>query len=146
MKKKITSFINFKNEYGKLKIGTTDKKRMNVIFFEGGLYISPKTKRDNYSDIILQMKKELSKEVKEKVKNSLMFQNDCMVFTDIADERIAYNKPSLLSYQIYVKPTTDTLSRTTIFKDLVADIVNKENNIYNINDIIESFDFIIKKK
>jgi len=145
MAKKITSFIDINNEIARLKIGTVDKKNMKVIFFEGGFYIKPTIKKENYLDSIEEIKKELAKFAKSNVENSDFFKKDFMFFTDIADERVTYNKSSYLTFQLYVKPTEDIIVKSKSFKQMVNNISQEENIVFDFKNIIEKNNFVVSK-
>lgn len=104
MRKKINSIANINCKEGRLRIGTIDKKNPSVMFIEGGFYIMPISKKEDYKTDMDSIKKQLKTIVKHKVETCKYLKSDYMFFTDIAEDRIMPNKKTYFSFQLFVKP------------------------------------------
>ena len=144
MQKKITSNVKIDVKNGKLNVKTVDKKSMSVIYFEGGFYVKPKTE-DNYTFLFNKIKKEMIKYTKDNIENSKYFEKDYRFFIDIADERIAFNKPSFLTFQLYVKPTTEIINSTKNFKEMVKKVYSEKEILEKYQTISENNNFTVSK-
>lgn len=145
MAKKITSLVKIDVEDGNLYIKTVDKKSMRVIYFEGGFYVKPNKIKDNYIDEINDIKKQITLLTKRNIENNLFFQKEYRFFIDIADERIAFNKPSFLSFQLYVKPKDNIIENSKNFKDMAKRISDEKKILSIYKDIFEKNDFCVSK-
>ena len=143
-RKKITSIANIDCTEGKLRFGTIDKKNPSVMFIEGGFYIMPQTKKDEYKTDIDNIKKEMKDLIKDSIQNSKYFKPEHMFFTDIADERILYNKKTYFSFQLFVKPKKEIIDNNN-FKVLLTKIDEKESWIKLLSDNMNRNGFITTK-
>ena len=143
-KKRINSIVNITNDICKLKVGTMDKKNPTVLYLIGGIYIKPKKEKDDYHEDIATIKNDLSKSIKTEFYNNPFYKKDYMFFSDIAEDRISFNKKSFFTFQIYVKPKEEMLEKTKTFKE-ITDIMPKMNFVTTVKNIIENIDFIVSK-
>lgn len=144
MKRKITSILNINCDEGKFKIGTIDKKNPSVIFIEGGFYILPLGKKENYKNDIDNIRKEVKTAIKNKLNNNQYYKTDFMFFMELGDENIIFNKKTYLSFQIFLKPKTEILYNKN-FKDLISNINNKQEWLHMIKNDVEKNGFITHK-
>lgn len=145
MGKKITSVIKINNNDVKLKIGTVDKKNPTVVYFEGGFYVKPTVKKESYLNDIDEIKEELNKFVKNYIDSSEKIKKDYMFFTDIAEERIRYNKKSFLTFQLYVKPNDTILETNKTFKNVALNLTEEEKLVKEFKEILEKNGFATSK-
>jgi len=106
MMKKINSEAKIDNELFKIKIGTTDKKNPDIVYFEIGSYISPTVEMDNYKKSIENVNKTTKSFLNQLFYSNELCENDFIFISDIADERISKGKKSYMEMQIYIKPKT----------------------------------------
>ena len=145
MKKKITSVIKIENDDATLKVGTIDKKNPTVVYFEGGFYVKPTVKKDSYLSDIDDIKEELNKIVKNHVNSTDNIKKEYMFFTDIAEERVMYNKKSFLTFQLYVKPNDKLLAEKQTFKNVASNLTEEEKLIQEFKEILEKNGFATSK-
>lgn len=141
MNKKITSVIKFDNN---LKIGTTDKKNPKVIYFEWGYYIRPKIKKEQYFQDIESVKKELADFLKNYMKNATALKKDYLFFTEIAEDRIFYNKKSFFTFQLLMKPN-DFIVDHYGFKEIAEAFSESQTLVSDFKKIIRKYDFAVCK-
>lgn len=134
--KKIGSVIKIEDNDLKIKIGTIDKKNPSVIFLEGGCYIKPIINKDNYKEDIETINNLLKSTLKEELKENNYFKKDFMLFIDVADDWIKYNKKSFFSFQIFLKTSDKLLNEKKNFGNIVSYL--SEYNTHTINFIKET--------
>lgn len=136
----INSEQKYQNANFKIKVGTNNKKKPEVIYIQLGTYIEPTETKDSFSNFIYTF----NKEVKHYISNLINEKNNChkdfILITDIADERIALNKKSYLDLQIYIKPINYKKEifkniAKKIYEDYVIDVTSFIETELNINDI-----------
>lgn len=145
MRRKITSAVKIDNENAKLKIGTIDRKNPTVVYFEGGFYIKPTIKKNNYLSIIEEVKEELNEIVKNHVRYSDKMKNDYMFFTEIAEDRIMFNKKSFMTFQLYIKPNESVLNENSTFKTILPILTEEESLVNDFKKILERNGFVTSK-
>lgn len=144
--KKIGSIIKVNDDEIKLKIGTVDKKNPDVIYLEGGFYIKPIQQKEEYKSDIKKIKDTFDDLIKEVVDNDNNFKNDYMFFIDVADGWIKSNKKSFLSFQLFLKPSTDIIQQEGSFNNLIGYL--KENTSYSskvVKDVFNEYGYEIFK-
>ena len=134
--KKIGSTIKIDNNDFKIKICTIDKKNPLVILLEGGCYIKPVTMKDSYKNDIEELNYFLKNSLKERIKKDENFKNEFMLFIDVAEEWIKFNKKSFLSFQIFFKVSDKLLNEKKNFNNIVTFL--SEDNLNTINFIKNS--------
>ena len=65
MRKTISSIIKVQDSNMKIKLGTTNRKNPEVIYYECGLYVKPTIDKASYKDDILNIEKDLKNMVKK---------------------------------------------------------------------------------
>ena len=106
----MTSEIIVDNDIFKIKIGTVDKKNPKTVYYECGTFIEPKENKETYKEDVEFFEKRL-KEIAKKLTHSInpdsssdkLFDKNYIVNFEIAEDRIAVNKKSYLSFQIFLK-------------------------------------------
>ena len=121
MIKKINSVVKFNTNNFKLKIGTVNKKNPEVVYIEMGTYIKPNSDKDSFSEYIDIFNKKTKYFINNLIINKKTCNNNFILITDIADERIVKGKKSYLDLQILLKPFN---LNNHIFKNLATNIYN----------------------
>ena len=136
MEKKINSEVNFQNETFKLKIGSVDKKNPQTVYAVYGTYITPLLCNKNTDSIeagSIFFKRQIEK-IEKKIKTFFdgtinTRQNCSPIFyfiTDVAHERMDFNKKSYLQMELYLKPQKPLLEKcTNNFKKLAETLYNE---------------------
>ena len=138
--KKINSAIKFNVDKFKLKIGTTNKKNPEVIYIEIGTYIKPNDNKDSFREYIDNFNKKTKHFINKLLNYKKTCNNNFILITDIADERINKGKKSYLDLQILLKPFNLNKSifknlASNIYNEYVIDIINFVKNELENNDI-----------
>ena len=143
MTKKITTEKKIDNDWFKLKIGTMDKKEPSVVYLEGGIFIKPNKKKDDYRPSIKNINTCFHDEVKNiySKTNNIFSQNYISNF-EIADERMKYNKSTYLSFQFFLRQTGQR-SYNELFDAIAALVPEISLNLVNC---IKSNDFDCSKR
>ena len=101
-------------------------------------YVTPLTTEINES-LFLVLEKGIKTQLKKHIASSNLCNKDIIVVTDIATNRMIYNKQTYLDIQIYFKPTKETLeTRKKSFKNI-------SNEIYEtyIKDLVKNAEYIL---
>lgn len=124
MIKKINSEykINEENSPFVITMGTSNKKNPEIIYSILSAYITPND-MDFDENIFDEMSKNIKKTIKTILFNSDICERDIIVVTDVATNRMTYNKQSYFDMQIYFKPKRSAL-------------LNSDKKFKNISDKI----------
>lgn len=123
MVKKINTALGIKNDSFKIKIGTIDKKNPNAVYVNIGAFITPMELRDSYTNDFISFQKDTKRKMLEIIAKNPICEKNTIIIVDIAESRITMNKKSYLDIQIFLKPTSETLSRVKkSFKTLSNEI------------------------
>ena len=125
----------------KLKVGTINKKNPSVIYIDGSTFISPVLDKDDYTNDIKNLKKDLITRIKNDLLRSNLFKSKYILDFDVKTSGLKQNKKSFLSFQCH-------LCQNNIIP--FGEITKKSNDIINIfiNNIEKDFNkenFIIFK-
>ena len=139
MAKKINSEFKISNDSSfSIPMGTSNKKNPEVIYAVISTYVTPLTTEIN-EDLFLELEKNIKAQLKKQIASSNLCNKDIIVVTDIAANRMIYNKQTYLDIQIYFKPTKETLeTRKKSFKNI-------SNEIYKtyIKDLVKNAEYIL---
>lgn len=139
MAKKINSEFKISNDSSfSITMGTSNKKNPEVIYAIISTYVTPLTTEIN-EDLFLELEKNIKTQLKKQIASSNLCNKDIIVVTDIAANRMIYNKQTYLDIQIYFKPTKETLeTRKKSFKNI-------SNEIYEtyIKDLVKNAEYIL---
>lgn len=139
MAKKINSEFKISNDNSfSITMGTSNKKNPEVIYAVISTYVTPLTTEIN-EDLFLELEKNIKTQLKKQIASSNLCNKDIIVVTDIAANRMIYNKQTYLDIQIYFKPTKETLeTRKKSFKNI-------SNEIYEtyIKDLVKNAEYIL---
>jgi hypothetical protein len=148
MAKKINSEYKINNASPfTITMGTSNKKNPEVIYSVLSTYITPDTDEINESlfDVV-------SKNTKKKLKNSIkelgMCENNIIVVSDVAANRMLKGKQSYFDMQIYFKPQKNVLSlNNKKFKDISDGIYNTyvKSVVKDIEDTLKRNGFTMSK-
>ena len=122
LQKKIHSEIKFSDPDFNIKIGTTNKKKPEVVYVQIGTYLKPNEDKNTYYEDIKIFDKLSKNYLSNKLKNSSKYNKDFILITDIADERMNINKKSFLEIQIHLKRY---LEKDMTFKTLTNDLYSE---------------------
>lgn len=158
--KKINSEIKINdNPLFNVKIGTTDKKKFDVIYIEGKCYITPIeiTESEDLSENIKKIEDELKKYIRgiffarSSYTEKIFDEFSPLIIFDVAGERAAIGKETCFTIQIYYKRRFDAFHEFSDgFKRYVEFLPAKEINnlstMAKVKDIFDKNDFLITKK
>lgn len=139
MRRQINSATKFNVDNFKVKVGTTDKKKPDVVFIELETYIKPIEEKTSFTEYITDFDKGTRRFINKLLNKKNTCENNFILVTDVADERISKGKKSYLDLQIMLKPKDNKTPFKTIAQDIyneyAIDIINHvKNELYN-NDI-----------
>lgn len=116
--------------------------RPDVVFLKGKAKFTPSEEKPNYGDSIAEVAREFAAEVKNLIKNGGIFQNRYLLTYSFSDTSIRFKKPSLLRYELTLKPIVkDTMPRMEGKLKETANIVNEM-----LVRVMSAHGFTIKKK
>lgn len=112
----------FNEDCFKIKIGTTDKKKTDVIYIEIGSYLSPLEESFSYKQNISKIDNRMESCVNGFVRNNDLYDNNFILISEIADERMIIGKRSYFNLQLFLR-TNDRSSNKSFY--------NYTDEIYN---------------
>ena len=128
------SEMKYKDNGIRMKIGTLDKKRHDVVYIDMATYLTPKENKTSYLDDESNLRISLRKHISNIIKTDGRFCRDFIFNFDISETRIKYGKPTFLTMMTVMrfrKSDNDKFSniapalKNTVAKEIV-DIVGKE--------------------
>lgn len=134
------------NPYFKMKYGTTNHKKPEVIYIVGNTYISPSFDSKNYMDDIEELKINLIDLIHNIILEYDTFSHKDYIFSlDICDNRIKKNKKTFLTFELYLKQKE--CKHLLEIDDLIIKIIESlTNDSFNILHSKEFHCFKTKKK
>ena len=81
----------------RMKIGTLDKKKHDVIYVNMATYLTPKENKMSYVEDIADIRTSLGKRISDVIKKDGRFRRDFIFNFDISDTRVKYGKPTFLT-------------------------------------------------
>lgn len=129
--KKINSEKAISDDLFKLKVGTTDKKIMGVVYIEGSCYLMPNFSRENYSSSVKDLVNSINKEICGIFKNVALTSDAKYVSNfEIAEDHISQRKRSCFSFQIFFQPKKLNIGRNISgFKEYYDEISRIVSNL-----------------
>lgn len=112
MSSRIGGEYNIKDyETYKVRVGTPDKRRLNVVYYEIETYMVPSTDLPDPREFLT----DFEKYAKHALRNMLLLRKECysdfIMVVDAAADRIRPCKPTFLTIQIFMKPREETNER-----------------------------------
>lgn len=128
----------------KLKVGTTNKNKPTVIYFEGRTFICPMIDKDSYVKDFNEIKRKLKLAISEKLSKSQLFADKFILDFQVASNGVMVNKRSFLYFQFILRqnPQNEILAFAKIKADAVEFI---EDVVTSLEEIIVSYDFTLNK-
>lgn len=140
MKKKINSEYKVNNTNSFIvTMGTSNKKNPEVIYSVISTYITPNT--DDINETIFDtVSKNIKKNLKSSIREFGLCENDIIVVSDVAANRMLKGKQTYFDMQIYFKPQKNTLETNNKKFKTISD------NIYNtyVKDIVNDIEITFK--
>ena len=126
-------------------MGTYNKKNPDVIYSIISTYVTPKSENIN-DGIFNDISKHISKSIKKSINNIGICENNVIVVSDVAANRMLCGKPTYFDMEIYFKPHKNEIE-TNKFKDISKTIYDTyvRNVLTNIEDVLTNNDFEISK-
>lgn len=118
MGKKISSSLTVPSDTWRVKIGTSDRKTHNTIYFEYTSFISPQKEENPCSDDMDSLRCYIREETNKMIEKTGYFGNNFIVNFQIPDMRMSRGKKSYLLIQIFLKCLDDELLEMP-FKNIV---------------------------
>jgi hypothetical protein len=132
------------HDFFKLKIGTTNKIKPNVIYVEGRTFIRPLHNKDNYNSDVVNIKRRFNDFLKTYTSNNEFFSSKFILDFQVAQSGICINKRSFLSFQFLLKQKDE--NHILKLKDVKNSTENAIKNILNnLIKEIEKCDFEVSK-
>lgn len=103
MEKKIASSLVVPSDEWRIKIGTSDRKNHNTIYFEYTSFISPLREENPCSEDMNSLRCFIREETIKIIEKTGYFGNNFIVNFQIPDTRMGFGKKSYLSIQIFLK-------------------------------------------
>lgn len=146
MIKKINSEykVNDNNSFV-VTMGTSNKKNPEVIYSIISTYVTPNTE-DIDNSVFTDISKNIKKKLRTSINNFGLCENDVIVVSDVATNRMLYGKPSYFDIEIYFKPQKSELKNNK-FKNISQNIYNTyvKGIISNVEKTLLDNDFVISK-
>lgn len=144
VKKRLSSNKNIKHEKIKAKLGLTDRKNHNVFYLEGGVFITPNSEFDDFTQVMDDIRSLCKQSIRRKIFNNNILEPVFLMNFEICSDRMKVNKNSYLSFQYHFKQKNNETKNVLNLK--------RENENFFIgilNDIenqIMSYDMTLSKK
>lgn len=135
---------NMENSMFKLKIGTTNKIKPEVIYFEGKTFIKPNVEMDNYNKEIVEIKRKFQQSIKTNLDGNEHFNPQYILDFQVAKNGISTKKKSFLSFQLLFKQkNTKNLLKLNDAKKVSGNIM--DNMLSTLTTEIEKHNFSVSK-
>ncbi len=127
-----------KNDFFNIKIGTVNRLNPQVIYFEVRTFISPMEEYSNYNYVFSSLRKELSRNLTEKLSNNKYFNKKFILDFQVANSGVKVNKKSYLTFQLFLKQNGNELKELKEIKKIsepfMTEILNElKQNIIDFN-------------
>lgn len=127
-----------KNDFFNIKIGTVNRLNPQVIYFEVRTFISPMEEYGNYNYVFSSLRKELSRNLTEKLSNNKYFNKKFILDFQVANSGVKVNKKSYLTFQLFLKQNGNELKELKEIKKIsepfMTEILNElKQNIIDFN-------------
>ena len=132
-----------KNDFFNIKIGTVNRLNPQVIYFEIRTFISPLEEYDNYNFIFSSLRKNLSKNLMEKLNGNYFFNKNFILDFQVANSGVKINKKSYLTFQIFLKQNDDSLKNLKEIKKICEPLITEI--LDDLKKNILSYNFLIAK-
>ena len=103
VKKRLSSNKNIKHERIKAKLGLTDRKNHNVFYLEGGVFITPNSEFDDFTQVMDDIRSLCKQSIRRKIFNNNILEPVFLMNFEICSDRMKVNKNSYLSFQYHFK-------------------------------------------
>ncbi len=144
VKKRLSSNKNIKHEKIKAKLGLTDRKNHNVFYLEGGVFITPNSEFDDFTQVMDDIRSLCKQSIRRKIFNNNILEPVFLMNFEICSDRMKVNKNSYLSFQYHFKQknneTKNVLNLKRENENFFIDILN------DIENQIMSYDMTLSKK
>lgn len=140
---RICSEKSISNDFFRLKIGTVNKIKPEVIYFEGKTFIMPTEDYGTYTSKISQIKHNFSRNISYELKGNDLFDSKFIIDFQIANSGIKANKKSFLTFQLLLKQNPKNIKNLKEIKDLSLPFINKV--LLNLKENIMNNDFALFK-
>lgn len=144
VKKRLSSNKNIKHEKIKAKLGLTDRKNHNVFYLEGGVFITPNSEFDDFTQVMDDIRSLCKQSIRRKIFNNNILEPVFLMNFEICSDRMKVNKDSYLSFQYHFKQknneTKNVLNLKRENEKFFIDILN------DIENQIMSYDMTLSKK
>lgn len=144
VKKRLSSNKNIKHERIKAKLGLTDRKNHNVFYLEGGVFITPNSEFDDFTQVMDDIRSLCKQSIRRKIFNNNILEPVFLMNFEICSDRMKVNKNSYLSFQYHFKQknneTKNVLNLKRENENFFIDILN------DIENQIMSYDMTLSKK
>lgn len=144
VKKRLSSNKNIKHEKIKAKLGLTDRKNHNVFYLEGGVFITPNSEFDDFTQVMDDIRSLCKQSIRRKIFNNNILEPVFLMNFEICSDRMKVNKNSYLSFQYHFKQknneTKNVLNLKRENEKFFIDILN------DIENQIMSYDMTLSKK
>lgn len=141
--KRFSKELKINNKSFNTKFGTINIKDNHSLYIFGTTYISPVINKDEYSNDVYIMQKDVKYMVKKLIAESKCFSNNFMFDLDVRSSGIKYNKKSFLSFEIHLLHTNPFYKLSDITSD-VSDTI--QHLTENFETILLKNNFINEKK
>lgn len=140
---RVCSEKTINNDYFRLKIGTVNKIKPEVIYFEGKTFIMPTDEDTTYSNRISLIKHNFSRNISYELKGNNLFDNKFIIDFQIANSGIRANKKSFLTFQVMLKQNSSSIKELKEVKELSTPFITKL--LKELRDNIVDNDFVLSK-
>lgn len=128
----------------KLKVGTTNKNKPIVIYFEGRTFICPMVEKDSYVKDFNEIKRKLKLTISDRLSKSERFDDKFILDFQVASNGVMVNKRSFLYFQFLLRqnPKNELLPFTKVKNDatdFIGDIIP------SLEKIISDYHFTLNK-
>ena len=143
VKERSNSEKRIDHENFRLKIGTTNRNNPVVVYINGKAFISPNVEKETYNRDIYEMKRSLTNSIRDNIKKTNLFDESFILDFQVAQNGVAKNKKSFLSFQFLLSQKKD---RVLKMKDIKKEATETINNIVgSLENAIYEHDFSIYK-
>lgn len=105
--KRVTKEYKLKNErHPKIqtRYGATNKNNPEVVYIRTKARITPLSRRDDYSDAIVEIKASLARAIRDAIEDDSRLENRHITTVEISEKSITFGKKSNAKYDIFIKP------------------------------------------
>lgn len=131
------------NNIFKVKFGTVNKKNPEVVYIESKTFISPLNREKKHNVLLQKVRREFLFFINETLKNSCIYETNCILDFQVANSGLQVGKKSFLTYQLLLRQNRSNVKDFKVIKNESIDLINNLSNALSL--LLENNGFLVSK-